>query len=125
MNFLLTLSLSLSLSLSLLTPGACFMTPHSFAVRSRGTHVSRGSVSSLKAMEMPPPQSDSTVTSAQVSLVTQTQSTLAPQNIRYSDFLKSVNSNTYEKVTFSSDGTKLLAVDVDGNRVKIDQVSLV
>ena len=33
-----------------------------------------------------------------------------------------MNDNQYEKVTFSSDGKKLLAVDVDGNRVKIDQL---
>ena len=47
---------------------------------------------------------------------------LAPQDIRYSSFLTNVNDNAYEKVTFSPDGKKLLAVDTEGNRVKIDQL---
>lgn len=43
-----------------------------------------------------------------------------PTDVRYSDFLKKVNANELEKVTFSADGTRLLAVDSDGNRLKID-----
>ncbi|GMH53146.1 hypothetical protein TL16_g01383, partial [Triparma laevis f. inornata] len=39
---------------------------------------------------------------------------------RYSDFMKNVKDDKLEKVTFSSDGTKLLAVDTDGQRLKID-----
>lgn len=38
----------------------------------------------------------------------------------YSDFLKLVNADRVEKVTFSSDGTQLLGVDVDGARLRIE-----
>ena len=43
-----------------------------------------------------------------------------PSDVRYSDFLKLVNANKIEKVTFSADGTQLLGVDVDGTRLKIE-----
>lgn len=39
---------------------------------------------------------------------------------RYSEFLDNVESDKVEKVTFSADGTRLLAVDVDGQRFKLD-----
>merc|ERR1719253_358702 len=44
----------------------------------------------------------------------------APVDVRYSDFLKLVNGDRIEKVTFSSDGTQLLGVDTDGTRVKLE-----
>ncbi len=44
----------------------------------------------------------------------------APVDVRYSDFLKLVGADKVEKVTFSADGTKLLGVDTDGVRVKIE-----
>eukprot|EP00816_Leptocylindrus_hargravesii_P004289 CAMPEP_0196811100 /NCGR_PEP_ID=MMETSP1362-20130617/16951_1 /TAXON_ID=163516 /ORGANISM="Leptocylindrus danicus, Strain CCMP1856" /LENGTH=680 /DNA_ID=CAMNT_0042186353 /DNA_START=83 /DNA_END=2125 /DNA_ORIENTATION=- len=44
----------------------------------------------------------------------------APGVVRYSEFLKLVDADQIEKVTFSSDGTKLLAVDTDGGRVAIE-----
>merc|ERR1719232_631284 len=44
----------------------------------------------------------------------------APVDVRYSDFLRLVNGDRIEKVTFSADGTKLLGVDTDGVRVKIE-----
>ncbi|GAX15824.1 cell division protease FtsH [Fistulifera solaris] len=43
-----------------------------------------------------------------------------PSDVRYSDFLRLVNGDRIEKVTFSSDGTQLLGVDVDGVRLKIE-----
>eukprot|EP00527_Entomoneis_sp_CCMP2396_P009261 CAMPEP_0198138280 /NCGR_PEP_ID=MMETSP1443-20131203/1693_1 /TAXON_ID=186043 /ORGANISM="Entomoneis sp., Strain CCMP2396" /LENGTH=672 /DNA_ID=CAMNT_0043799991 /DNA_START=59 /DNA_END=2077 /DNA_ORIENTATION=+ len=43
-----------------------------------------------------------------------------PSDVRYSDFLKLVDGDRMEKVTFSADGTQLLGVDVDGVRVKIE-----
>ena len=43
-----------------------------------------------------------------------------PADVRYSDFLKLVNADKIEKVTFSADGTQLLGVDVDGVRLKIE-----
>jgi len=42
------------------------------------------------------------------------------QNWRYSEFITAVEKDKVEKVTFSADGTKLLAVDIDGNRFKLD-----
>merc|ERR1719203_250189 len=44
----------------------------------------------------------------------------APVDVRYSDFLKLVNADRVEKVTFSADGTKLLGVDTDGVRLKLE-----
>lgn len=44
----------------------------------------------------------------------------APVDVRYSDFLRLVNGDRIEKVTFSADGTKLLGVDTDGVRIKIE-----
>jgi len=41
-------------------------------------------------------------------------------DVRYSDFLKMVNGDKVEKVTFSADGTQLLGVDTDGTRIKIE-----
>lgn len=46
----------------------------------------------------------------------------APVDVRYSDFLRLVNADRVEKVTFSSDGTKLLGVDTDGVRLKIESL---
>jgi len=46
----------------------------------------------------------------------------APVEVRYSDFVKLVNADRIEKVTFSADGTQLLGVDTDGIRVKIEQL---
>lgn len=46
----------------------------------------------------------------------------APVDVRYSDFLKMINLDRVEKVTFSSDGTKLLGVDTNGVRLKIDSL---
>lgn len=43
-----------------------------------------------------------------------------PADVRYSDFLKLVNADRIEKVTFSADGTQLLGVDADGVRMKIE-----
>ena len=44
----------------------------------------------------------------------------APVDVRYSDLLKLVNGDKIEKVTFSADGTQLLGVDTDGNRIKLE-----
>merc|ERR1719163_1455317 len=48
------------------------------------------------------------------------KSSYGPTDVRYSDFLKLVDSDKIEKVTFSADGSQLLGVDVDGTRVKIE-----
>lgn len=46
----------------------------------------------------------------------------APVDVRYSDFVKLVNADQVEKVTFSADGTKLLGVDTNGVRLKIESL---
>ena len=61
----------------------------------------------------PPPSNDGLP-------VVQQNSYGQPSDVRYSDFLKLVNGDRIEKVTFSSDGTQLLGVDVDGVRLKIE-----
>ncbi|PXF42518.1 ATP-dependent zinc metalloprotease FtsH 3 [Gracilariopsis chorda] len=42
------------------------------------------------------------------------------QDWRYSQFISAVEKDQVEKVTFSADGQRLLAVDTDGNRFKLD-----
>jgi len=45
-----------------------------------------------------------------------------PVEVRYSDFLKLVNADQVEKVTFSADGTRLLGINSDGTRVQIESL---
>lgn len=71
----------------------------------------------LMAMDMeapPTPVTDSSLP------VVQQNSYGQPTEVRYSDFLKLVNGDRVEKVTFSADGTQLLGVDVDGARLRIE-----
>jgi len=42
------------------------------------------------------------------------------QNWRYSEFMTAVEEDNVEKATFSADGKRVLVVDVDGNRYKLD-----
>ena len=67
-------------------------------------------------IDVPPPPSSPNVPVIQRSVGG------APSDVRYSDFLKLVNANRIEKVTFSADGTKLLGVDVDGVRLQIESL---
>lgn len=67
-------------------------------------------------IDMPPPPSIS-----DVPIIQKTPGG-APSDVRYSDFLKLVNANRIEKVTFSADGTKLLGVDTDGTRLAIESL---
>lgn len=66
------------------------------------------------AVDAPPPASNNDLP------VIQQNSYGQPTDVRYSDFLRLVNADRVEKVTFSADGTQLLGVDVDGARVKIE-----
>lgn len=70
-------------------------------------------------MDAPPP---SEVTTPSNNLPVIESRGGAPVDVRYSDFLKLVSADRVEKVTFSSDGTKLLGVDTDGARIKIDSL---
>ena len=45
-----------------------------------------------------------------------------PIDIRYSDFLKLIKSNRIEKVTFTNDGMKLIAINKDGIKIKIEHL---
>ena len=91
------------------------------------THSSPGSSSSsssstarFMAMDAPPPNAvaQNTNTLPVISSNPYGQ----PSDVRYSDFLKLVNADKIEKVTFSADGTQLLGVDVDGARLKIESL---
>jgi len=70
------------------------------------------------AMDAPPP-AETSAASSNLPVIQQ-NSYGQPSDVRYSDFLKLVNADKIEKVTFSADGTQLLGVDVDGARLKIE-----
>ena len=77
------------------------------------THKSNSGRFMAMAVDMPP-----AATSVDVPVVQ--KSSYGPVDVRYSDFLKLVNADKVEKVTFSADGSQLLGVDVDGTRIKIE-----
>lgn len=66
------------------------------------------------AVDMPP--------ASQIEAPAVQRNQYGPSDVRYSEFLKLVNSDKIEKVTFSADGTQLLGVDVDGTRLKIESL---
>ncbi|KAJ8902652.1 hypothetical protein NDN08_005972 [Rhodosorus marinus] len=61
-----------------------------------------------------------TSASAKTQLADNGQQKNGPQRWRYSKFIDAVEHDQVEKVTFSADGQRLLAVDVDGNRFRLD-----
>ena len=85
---------------------------------------SASSSSSLSmALDMPPPDVDTPAVSTPAPAVEAPviqKNQYGPSDVRYSDFLKLVNADKIEKVTFSADGTQLLGVDTDGTRLKIE-----
>lgn len=106
---------------SLATVSALFLADHAlaFVAPQSPLHFARSSRSSPlnMALDMPPaPEAKSDLP------VVQQNSYGQPTDVRYSDFLKLVNADRVEKVTFSSDGTQLLGVDVDGARLKIESL---
>eukprot|EP00526_Cylindrotheca_closterium_P007690 CAMPEP_0113608070 /NCGR_PEP_ID=MMETSP0017_2-20120614/3723_1 /TAXON_ID=2856 /ORGANISM="Cylindrotheca closterium" /LENGTH=670 /DNA_ID=CAMNT_0000516719 /DNA_START=130 /DNA_END=2142 /DNA_ORIENTATION=+ /assembly_acc=CAM_ASM_000147 len=68
----------------------------------------------IDAPDMPP------AASSDLPVIQRSQ--YGPSDVRYSDFLRLVSGNRIEKVTFSSDGSQLLGVDVDGTRLKIESL---
>lgn len=78
----------------------------------------RTTSSSLNMAVDMPPAADSSAAPALVQKNAYGQ----PSDVRYSDFLRMVNDDKVEKVTFSADGTQLLGVDVDGTRLKIESL---
>jgi ATP-dependent Zn protease len=77
-----------------------------------GKHSSNSGRSMAMDMDMPP--------AAKTDVPAIQSSQYGPTDVRYSDFLRLVNGDKIEKVTFSSDGSQLLGVDVDGTRIKIE-----
>jgi hypothetical protein len=103
---------------SLATVSALLLAEHTLAfVSPQSPFVkARSSSSPLNmALDMPPAASD-------VPAVAQKNNYGQPTEVRYSDFLKLVDTNKVEKVTFSADGTQLLGVDVDGARLTIESL---
>ncbi|KAL3936141.1 MAG: hypothetical protein SGBAC_008475, partial [Bacillariaceae sp.] len=68
------------------------------------------------AVDMPP----AAPAAASSDLPVIQRSQYGPSDVRYSDFLRLVDGDRIEKVTFSSDGSQLLGVDADGTRLKIE-----
>jgi len=102
-----------------------FASPASTTGGRRGAKKRSGGVVSLSmAVDgAPPPLPETAVTTtttqaAEAPVIQRSQ--YGPTDVRYSDFLKLVDSDRIEKVTFSADGTQLLGVDADGTRLKIE-----
>ena len=91
--------------------GNAFVSPSHSSTNFRSS--SSSSARFMADMAPPPPSNDNLP-------VIQSNSYGQPTDVRYSDFVRLVNADRIEKVTFSSDGTQLLGVDVDGARVKIE-----
>lgn len=77
-------------------------------------YYTKGSSSRFMAMDVDMPAAQN------VEVPVIQRSSYGPTDVRYSDFLRLVNADKIEKVTFSADGTQLLGVDVDGTRLKIE-----
>mmetsp|Transcript_2136 Transcript_2136/g.6375 ORF Transcript_2136/g.6375 Transcript_2136/m.6375 type:complete len:754 (+) Transcript_2136:155-2416(+) len=92
--------------------------------------MSTGSVAPALAQGESTLEMKQTLQSAQRETSTATQKQMNPENSasgkntiqrwRYSAFIDAVENNEVEKVTFSADGQRLLAVDTDGNRYRLD-----
>ena len=92
-------------------------TPHtSRSQQSRSNNGAR-----YMAVDMPP-AADTTSTVVKELPVITPNAYGQPTDVRYSDFIKLVDGNRIEKVTFSADGGQLLGVDVDGARLKIESL---
>ena len=108
MKFAITAAMGL-----LLAKKAAAFAPHTPLSQSYNTKGSSGRFMAMD-MEMPPAvQND-------VPVIQSSQ--YGPTDVRYSDFLRLVKADRVEKVTFSSDGSQLLGVDVDGTRIKIESL---
>eukprot|EP00568_Trieres_chinensis_P005372 CAMPEP_0183306868 /NCGR_PEP_ID=MMETSP0160_2-20130417/15172_1 /TAXON_ID=2839 ORGANISM="Odontella Sinensis, Strain Grunow 1884" /NCGR_SAMPLE_ID=MMETSP0160_2 /ASSEMBLY_ACC=CAM_ASM_000250 /LENGTH=196 /DNA_ID=CAMNT_0025470339 /DNA_START=132 /DNA_END=719 /DNA_ORIENTATION=+ len=108
----------LSLTLASLCGNAASFAPKTPLVSGARSTASRSGNARYMSMDMDMPPADATSTVSQSLPVIQSRGG-APADVRYSDFLKLVNADRIEKVTFSADGTQLLGVDTDGVRVKI------
>ena len=71
--------------------------------------------------DMPPPQ-PAIVQTTTANPILQSNPSGAPATVRYSEFLKLIDSDKIEKVTFSADGSQLLGVGVEGTRLSIESL---
>lgn len=71
-------------------------------------------------VQMPPAVRQETSTTTTRSMAPDGSAVSTVQDWRYSEFINAVEKDQVEKVTFSADGQRLLAVDTDGNRFKLD-----
>jgi len=99
---------------SAFTPFAPTATKTNFRSSSSSTTLSMALDIDVDAVAAPP-------TPAAVEMIVKSPGG-GPTDVRYSEFLRLVNGDKIEKVTFSSDGTQLLGVDVDGTRLKIESL---
>jgi hypothetical protein len=106
MKFAITAAMGL-----LLADKAAAFAPYTHVSKKYNTKGSSGRVLSM-AMDMPP--------AVQNDVPAIQKSSYGPTDVRYSDFLRLVDADKVEKVTFSADGSQLLGVDVDGTRMKIE-----
>lgn len=100
----------LSLALSSLWAGSAAFAPAS--------HVNNFKAQSRSALFDMPAAEPATTTADNLPVIQSRGG--APAEVRYSDFLKLVQADKLEKVTFSADGTQLLGVDTEGVRLKIE-----
>lgn len=98
-------------------PGDAFVSPPTSSYH--GSASSSSSARFVSADLPSPPPTNNNINNKNIPIV-QPNPYGQPTDVRYSDFCKLVNADRIEKVTFSSDGTQLLGVDVDGIRVKIE-----
>lgn len=103
----------------LLANNVAAFAPHSSVVQKRASHSSSGR---FMAMDLDMPPAENAVAKQSDLPVVVANQYGQPTDVRYSDFLRLVNADRIEKVTFSADGTQLLGVDVDGARVKIESL---
>jgi len=107
--------------------------PHSFVTTNKNSRQSSssslrmavdvdvGDVATSPFQSTPEPALSRTAAKQPVDMVVKNPSG-GPTDVRYSEFLRLVDGDKIEKVTFSSDGTQLLGVDVDGTRLKIQSL---
>ena len=107
---------SLAVFSLLFSEQASAFAPYSPVNTNYKTSSAKTSTLSMAVDVAPPPESGS----SNVPVIQRSQ--YGPTDVRYSDFLKLVNNDKIEKVTFSADGTQLLGVDVDGTRLKIESL---
>lgn len=112
----LLLAMSATTSTQAFAPHAKLLLRTCSSPRTRRTPTTRSRMTMDLEMPPPPPAAVETVVPSIVSRGG------GPVDVRYSEFLKLVNADKVEKVTFSSDGSKLLGVDVDGTRLQIESL---